>query len=84
MSIIKNLGSMFIYMNVYTIIILILLPLGYINSKSKIFNKVYHKLRKMFIYNSILRLLIEGYLELSLSSMINLYDLNYYSISLKF
>jgi hypothetical protein len=75
---------MFIYINVYTVIIIVLLLIGYIHSKSKIFIRIYSKLRGMFIYNSMLRLMIEGYLELTISSFINLYDLSYYSIALKY
>jgi hypothetical protein len=75
---------MFIYINVYTLIIIVLLLLGYIHSKSKIYIRIYNKLRRMFIYNSMLRLVIEGYLELTISSFVNLYDLSYYSVALKY
>jgi hypothetical protein len=68
---------MFIYIHVYTILILLLLLIGIIPLKIKLIAKVYNFLRKMFIYNSILRLLIEGYLELTICTLVNLYDISY-------
>jgi hypothetical protein len=61
--------------------IVVLIPLGKIPRRYAYYHMFYYKARKTFVYNGILRLLIEGYLELSLCSFLNLLSTSYKNFS---
>ena len=53
------------------------LILGLVKGKSRVINIVYRKLRNWILYNPILRIVIESYLELSLAIWIQVLNLQF-------
>jgi hypothetical protein len=72
MGVIDNLGSVFIFININIILVIIIIPFGLIAKKFMCINKYYLKIKKMLIFNSILRLIYESYIELCICSLLNL------------
>jgi hypothetical protein len=72
MGIIDNLGSNFIFLNINIILIMFIWPLDLIIKKFKRLYVFYLKIKNKLIFNSVIRLILEGYLEFSLCSLLNL------------
>src|SRR5688572_23869811 len=76
MGIISNLGSNFLFLNINTILIIIILPLDPLVKRFPKIYKYYLSLKNKLVFNSIIRLLLEGYLEFSICSLLNILALS--------
>lgn len=61
-SSIENLGSMFIYLGGFVVLVAFVLLIRFLKNRSQFVNKVYTYLSKMIFWNMILRMFLEGYM----------------------
>jgi hypothetical protein len=72
-DVIDNLETLYVLILISAFIIIIILPLLYfLKKKCKIVDKLLTKLKSLFFWNGIIRFTMEGFLELSLITFINL------------
>ena len=76
-SSIENLGSMFMYFGGSLCLLGFVLLIRFLKNRSQFINKVYTYLAKIIFWNLILRMFLEGYIEYAITSLINIYKLEW-------
>lgn len=79
-----NIGSMFYYMLIWLCLAASCSFLKLFTKKHRIIQNIYEKLRKVLFFNVLLRTFIEGYFELTLSSLLQVRDMTWINVSDKF
>jgi len=80
-SAIVNLESLYLFIMITIGIILVMIPLKYLAVKHPLSHKLYRIVAMKIGMATLLRLVLEGYLELCLSSFVNLLDLRFTNAS---
>jgi len=71
-NVIQNLGSMFIYLVGFLILLSFTILLSLFKKYHHYIEMAYIYFSKMVFYNMILRLILEGYMDYALSSLLNI------------
>lgn len=71
-NIIKNLGSMFMYLVGFVIFICFVFLIRQLKRRYLFLNKIYNYLAKLIFWNMILRMFLEGYMVFAITSLINM------------
>ena len=80
-SSIDNLGSMFMYLGGFIGLVVFAFLIRFLKNKYQLVNKVYTYLSNLIFWNMILRMFLEGYMEYSITSLMNIYKLKWESRS---
>jgi|LauGreDrversion4_2_1035121.scaffolds.fasta_scaffold60629_1 hypothetical protein len=80
-NIIKNLGSMILYLVGFVSLAIFTIALKLIKDKHRWLDAIYNFLYNMLFWNMILRLILEGYLEFAINSVTNLQDMKWNNTS---
>ena len=83
-NVIQNLGSMFIYLVGFFVLLSFTILLSFVKKYHHYIEIVYIYFSKMVFYNMILRLILEGYMDYALSSLLNIQNLIWKTQSDKF
>ncbi len=78
---INNIGSKQIFLKAYITFSIFTILLSYIFRNVTLFRKFYNKIFSILFFNFILRFLIEGYLDICISAILNLQGLKWNSQS---
>ena len=71
-NVIQNLGSMFMYLVGFLILFSFTILLSFFKNYHRFIEMAYNYFSKMVFYNMILRLILEGYMDFALSSLLNI------------
>ena len=71
-SIVDNLGSMFMYLGGFIGLIAFVLLIRFLKNKYEWINKIYTYLANLIFWNMILRMFLEGYMEYTITSLMNI------------
>jgi hypothetical protein len=70
-NIFENLGSMVMYLLGFVLLVLFVLLIRYLKNRYVLVDKVYQYLVKLLFWNMILRMIMEGYIDYTISSILN-------------
>ena len=70
-NIFENLGSMVMYLLGFVVLVLFVLLIRYLKNRYVLVDKVYQYLVKLLFWNMILRMIMEGYIDYTISSILN-------------
>lgn len=76
-SSVQNLGSMFMYLGGFVGLVAFVFLIRFLKNKYELINKIYTYLAKLIFWNMILRMFLEGYMEYAITSLMNIYKLQW-------
>ncbi|TNV87548.1 hypothetical protein FGO68_gene6265 [Halteria grandinella] len=78
---IENMGSMLFYVGIYGVLLGLMGVMKFFTKKYKIMSTLYIKCAKILLFNTAIRIFIEGQLEFSINSFLNLKNLHWETTS---
>lgn len=74
MNVVSNLGTVFLMLVVFGPMLIVYLIIKPLIHKNKLLEKIHNKLEHYLFFNMVIRFFIEGYLDLLLCSLINIFS----------